>query len=136
MDDFWKDAEVIVSYTRARAIADGVLRDVSTIANEAGFKFPVALTAAAWSDAVQWSKENATYQDEAGRLWDVVYMAAAAIRRPRGRRMADSPRTTYPLYRVPNEKEATEATELVLEMHIGPGDDGEAVITIGLPGED
>lgn len=136
MDDFWKDAEVISRYTRAQAIADGVLRDVSTIATEAGFKFPVALTAAAWNDAVAWAKENETYQDEAGRLWDVVYMASAAIRRPRGRHGADSPRMTYALYRVPNDKYATEATELVLELHIGPGDDGEGVITIGLPGED
>src|SRR6185437_8267129 len=36
--------EVIYSYTRAQAIADGVLVDVSETAKEAGFKYPVALT--------------------------------------------------------------------------------------------
>lgn len=136
MDDFWKDAEVIVSYTRAEAIADGVLRDVSTTAREAGFIFPVALTTAAWSDAVQWSKENETYQDEAGRLWDVVFMAAMELRRNLGRHEDNTPRRTFTLYRVPNDKYATEATELVLELHIGPGDNGEPVLTIGLIGED
>lgn len=136
MDDFWKDAEVLVSYTRAQAIADGVLRDVSTMAEEAGFKFPVAISSAAWNDAVEWSKENESYQDESGRLWDVLWMAFAAIRFPRGSHSAGSPSLTYALYRIPNEKYATEATELVLELHVGPGDNGEGVITIGLPGED
>jgi type I site-specific restriction endonuclease len=38
--------EVIFSYTRAQAIADRVLIDVTPTALEAGFRFPVAVTAA------------------------------------------------------------------------------------------
>jgi type I site-specific restriction endonuclease len=38
--------EVIFSYTRAQAIADRVLIDVTPTALEAGFRFPVATTAA------------------------------------------------------------------------------------------
>ena len=38
--------EVIFSYTRAQAIADRVLVDVTPTALEAGFRFPVAATAA------------------------------------------------------------------------------------------
>lgn len=41
---------VIYSYTRAEAIADHVLIDVSETAWEAGFKWPVALTHAVWED--------------------------------------------------------------------------------------
>jgi hypothetical protein len=36
--------EVIFSYTRARAIADRALIDVTPTAAEAGFRFPVAVT--------------------------------------------------------------------------------------------
>ena len=35
---------VISTYTRAQAIEDGVLVDVGSTAQEAGFKWPVALT--------------------------------------------------------------------------------------------
>jgi hypothetical protein len=33
---FWDDAEVIYAYTRAQALEDGVLVDVSEMAKEAG----------------------------------------------------------------------------------------------------
>ena len=36
--------------SRAQAIEDGVLVDVSDIAKEAGFRYPVALTSALWAD--------------------------------------------------------------------------------------
>ncbi|MCE9563538.1 MAG: hypothetical protein K8U57_15970 [Planctomycetes bacterium] len=42
----FENAEVIHSYTRANALADGVLVDVSETAREAGIRFPVALTQA------------------------------------------------------------------------------------------
>ncbi|MDE2205458.1 MAG: hypothetical protein KGK12_02325, partial [Armatimonadetes bacterium] len=41
---------VIYSYTRREALEDGVLIDVSKMAAEAGFRYPVALTAALWAD--------------------------------------------------------------------------------------
>lgn len=59
-------------YTRAQAIADGVLIDVSEMSREAGFRFPVAMTRAAWEDCVMWSDEDSrlqVHQDEAGRRW-------------------------------------------------------------------
>ena len=43
---------VIYAYTRAQAIADGVLVDVSKLAREAGFKIPVAVTAGVWAECV------------------------------------------------------------------------------------
>ena len=45
----FENADLIHQYTRADAIRDGALIDVSATAREAGFKFPVALTAAVWT---------------------------------------------------------------------------------------
>ncbi len=60
---------VVSSYTRTQAIEDGVLVDVSEMAQEAGFKHPVALTRAVWEDCVAWDEgdnNHQTYQDESG----------------------------------------------------------------------
>ena len=69
---------VISTYTRAQAIEDGVLIDAGAMAQEAGFKWPVALTSDAWADCVAWSEDDnckQAYQDESGRLWDVLFSA-------------------------------------------------------------
>ena len=44
--------EVIYSYTRSQAIADGVQVDVSKVAAEAGIRFPVFLTRAVFDNYV------------------------------------------------------------------------------------
>ena len=77
------DADLIHRYTRADAIRDSVLIDVSATAKEAGFKFPVALTAAVWSKCVEVPPGVAS-QDEAGRLWDVLTLLRFAIRASKG----------------------------------------------------
>lgn len=129
MSDFF--GPPIHTYSRADAIRDGVLVDVTDTAAEAGFKVPVALTAAAHLDTVAWNADHGAHQDEAGRLWDVLTMARqAAGWQPGGQRV------TFQVLRVPNHC-AAEAPELVaLDLHIGPGDTGEPVITILLPEED
>ncbi len=127
--------EVIHSYTRTQAIADGVLVDVSETAREAGFRWPVAMTAAAWADCVEWSEEDSqrqTHQDESGRLWDVLWMAFVAIR---GNATGES-QLAYQLYRVPRDGETVEARLTTLKLVAGPGDAGEPVVTIMLPQED
>jgi hypothetical protein len=118
-------------YTRAQAIADDVLRDVTTDAAEAGFRFPVALTDAAWRDAVAWDDTHAALQDERGRLWDVLTMA-----RYYAQRAGDTDRVPFRVLRVPNRPRATRPQYTALVLHIGPGDAGEPVITIMQPGED
>jgi hypothetical protein len=50
-----------------------VLIDVSAKAREAGFKYPVALTIAAWVKCVA-VPPGVVCQDKAGRLWDVLTM--------------------------------------------------------------
>jgi hypothetical protein len=60
--------EVIFSYTRAQAIADRVLIDVTPTALEAGFRFPVAMTAALMA-AVETIPQQYSHEDIEGRLW-------------------------------------------------------------------
>lgn len=127
--------EVIYTYTRAQALADGVLVDVSQTAREAGFRWPVALTRAAWEDCVAWSEDDSrrqVHQDESGRLWDVLWMAMNAIRRSSG----GASQTLFQLYRVPCDGECQGALLVTLKLVAGPGDAGEPVITIMLPQED
>jgi hypothetical protein len=69
----------IFTYSRAQAIRDGVLIDVSATAREAGIRYPVALTRAVW-DAHVAVAPGVIGQDEAGRLWDVLWMFARSAR--------------------------------------------------------
>lgn len=124
---------VIYAYSRADAMADGALVDVSETAGEAGFRIPVAMTAAAWADCVEWDSADSrrqTHQDESGRLWDALWMAAIAARKARGERVP------FQLYRVPRGGRAIRPQRTTLHLHIGPGDGGEPVITILMPNED
>jgi hypothetical protein len=123
----------IYGYSRAQAIADGVLVDVTTMSRQAGFNVPVALTSAAWSDCVEWFDDDSSrqvHQDESGRLWDVLWMAHLAARRAHGDVVA------FELYRVPRGGRGRVPRKVTLQMHIGPGDEAEPVITLMLPGED
>lgn len=125
------DMPLIHAYTRAEAIRDGVLIDVTDIARDAGFKVPVAVTSAVWDDCVAWTEETAarkpgTGQDENGRLWDVVYMASVYARTANG----NESRIMVSLYRVPVYGTSVLPEPVRLAMVIGPGDNGEPVITI------
>jgi len=126
---------VISTYSRAQALEDGVLIDPGSIAREAGFKWPVALTADAWADCVFWADNDSrqqVHQDQSGRLWDVLYMASHAIRTSKD----SGDRILFQLYRVPRDGQSMEAELITLRLIVGPGDSGEPVITILLPHED
>jgi hypothetical protein len=122
-------SNVIFSYTRAEAIADGVLVDVSKTAREAGLKFPVALTSGVWAECVA-VPEGVEGQDEEGRLWDVLNMLCWAIRRGKGGDRVD--------FAVHVRKDNAEKTPPLVRLYAvcGPGDDAEPVITVMLPHED
>jgi len=121
--------DVIHTYTRAQAIEDGVLIDVSKKAQEAGFKIPVALTAGAWESCVKMTPAaEKAGNDESGRLWDVLWMAFLAARRH-----PDAQQLRYQLYVVTDRRKAR---LIELKLHVGPGDDARPVITIMLPEED
>ena len=127
--------EVISGYSRAQAIEDGQLVDVSDRTRRA-FRFPVALTRAVYTDCVEWPEDDMqAMQDQTGRLSDVIWMARCAIRRVSE---ADGPADRVPvfLYRIPRDGHSTEPQLVELVAVCGPGDDMEPVITIQFPGED
>ncbi len=127
MSGFFDDADVISTYSRAQAIEDGALVDVSELARDAGFRVSVAITAALHgllSDIPTGSGEDYT-----GRLWDVLWMASLAARRG-----ANSDRVHFEV--IVNQPGKPRGALVKLWSQIGPGDTWEPVITIMLEGED
>ncbi len=122
--------EIIYAYTRKQAVADGVQVDVSTTAKEAGIKFPVFITRGVF-DAYVAVPEGVTGQDEAGRLWDIVWMLRFAIQRSHGH----TDRLPVALY-VRNDNRAAKLIKLVAVCSALDMDDPQPAITIMLPDED
>jgi len=121
---------MIFTYTRAQALADGVQVDVSTTAREAGIKFPVFITRTAF-DAYVSVPAGLTGQDEAGRLWDIVWMLRFAIIRSRPG-----------IYRIPvalyvrNDNRAAKLVKLIATCSPLDIDKPEPAITVMMPDED
>src|SRR4051812_9300191 len=125
----FEKADLIHRYSRADALRDGVLIDVSPVAREAGIRWPVAVTAAAWSRCVT-VPPGVVCQDEAGRLWDVLWLLACAVRRAGG--------GAEVRFGVHDRKDNRERTPPLVRLKAlcGPGDGGEPVLTVMLPDED
>lgn len=78
---FGDDCKVIYSYTREQAIDDGVLVDVTHLANLVGFKAPVAVSAALFHDYITPTESlKANGQTLEGRLKDVFLMTLYAMK--------------------------------------------------------
>jgi hypothetical protein len=128
-------------YTRADALADGMLKDITADAAEAGFTLQTAMTLSAWHETVAWTDEDearkphATGQDEAGRLWDVLTMAQFTASAAVKRGGAPNP-LSFRVLRVPREGRGVQPHYADLVLHVGPGDDAEPVLTIMRHGED
>ena len=119
--------DIIYAYTRAQALADGVLVDVTPMAKEAGLVHPTVITQALWHE-LNTIPENFSYESFSGRLWDVLWMGRLAAAKEEN---LGSTRITFPvLLHTRNLDPSTEQiTELVMDC--GPGDQGEPVLTIG-----
>ena len=116
--------DLIYSYTRAQALADGVLIDVSERAQRAGIKYPTACTASVWA-LIDCLPESDT-DTLAGivrdvRAEEVLRAMLTAIRRG-GARGTD--RVVFA------------ALGANLWAQCGPGDTDAPVITIMREGED
>jgi hypothetical protein len=121
------DFEVISVYTRAQALADGVLIDVSALATEAGFKWPVAVTDHLYHGYIVPALDLASAgQSISGRLWDVFSVLRAAI--STGKDISSLNITVCFLMSPASIPEPVELLAVA-----GPGDSGEPVITIMLP---
>ena len=122
--------EVIYSYTRAQAVADGVQVEVSKVAAEAGIKFPVFITRTVFASFVA-VPEGVSGQDEAGRLWDIVWMLRFAIRNAQH----GQSRLPFALY-VRNDSHKPRLIKLIATCGALDIDDAQPAITVMLPDED
>ncbi|WP_035497586.1 DUF6573 family protein [Citrifermentans bremense] len=124
----FSDAEVIHSYSRAQAFSDGVLVNLS--ANypdlcKRHHRYPIACTAAVWH-LIELAVDESNGSSHAGWIHDILWMSKF-------------PTTKY-------SDGVGEVVEFVvglpegkylqMKAHVGPGDQGEAVITVMLKGED
>jgi len=127
---------VIHAYTRAEAIDDGVLVEIPESASRAaGFKIPIAMTATAWGATVGFGTDLAELLMKATAVLSAAMMeyrqsehrARMGLGEPVGDRLAFA-------YDAEREDGGVDVVQLV--MVIGPGDEGEPVGTVMLPGED
>ncbi len=135
--------DVIYTYTRAQALADGLQLDVTKTAQEAGICFPVFITRGVYEQCValppatQPSTLNpqppqVTGQDEAGRLWVIVWMLRLAILRAK----PGATRLTIALYVRNSDKHPARLMTLRATAGAVDVDDPAPAITIMLPDED
>ncbi len=129
--------DVIYTYSRAQAIADGFQIEVTKTAQEAGIRFPVFITRGVYEQCVA-VPPGVTGQDEAGRLWDVVWMLRFAILRSQPGTMASPARTrlTVALYVRNSDNHPARLTKLIATAGAVDIDDPAPAITIMLPDED
>ena len=121
---------VIFSYTRKQALADGVQVNVTDTAKECGFKIPVFLTHSVY-DAYVRVPEGVECQDEAGRLWDILWMLYNTIRSVQTK----TERLPFQLF-VRNDNRKAKLVTLHAVSEQMDFDDPAPVITVSLPYED
>ena len=126
------DWPVISTFSRAEALEDGALEDVTPTAHEAGFRYPVAITQALQAMLEPGAAEQALGQSYEGRLWDTLWMAWLSARRTQGDRFTFQVILAEASTAAPDGLAQPEATLVAV---CGPGDNAEPVITIGLPND-
>ena len=141
----FEDMEVISSYSRAQAIEDGVLVDISALTREVGLRYPVAVSTGVFAVLAPWTNGSqgdvskpvegqplyGLGQSFEGRVWDLLVILLYEIRNGRDRGRVDF----APQFLMPG---MAQDRPVPIQMYAlcGPGDEGEPVITIMLPGED
>jgi hypothetical protein len=142
------DLEVIHSYTRKQAIEDGVLIDLadaklgelSKLAAQLRYQYPIAMTATAFNKYVLPSERAKQMgQCGAGRLWDLLAMLKYRIQQ------SEPGQHTLLFNFYCQFWEGDETLDLdqdvepelcTLKCVVGPDDDGSPCLTIMLPDED
>ena len=122
--------EIVYTYTRAHAVADGFQVDVTVTAQEAGIRFPVFLTRSVY-DAYVTVPPDVAGQDEAGRLWDVVWMLRFAIRKAQ----TGQARLPFALY-VRNDNRRPRLIKLIATYGALDVDDPQPAIVVTMPDQD
>jgi hypothetical protein len=131
-DDFF--GWPISAYTRAQALEDGTLVDVTEWASartgfHGGFTVPVAVTRAVWGAIEAIPEHLEGIADVRGRAHDVLFMASLAAR---GAAKQGEWRRDF-LVILPRRGERRQ--KVTLRVDIGTGDQAEPVVTIGFPSD-
>jgi hypothetical protein len=132
---FFEESDIISTYSRAQAVEDGVLVDVSATMRETGITTKTALTRTVYEDCVAWTHADTkrqTYQDESGRLWDVLFMARRVVRSLS--RVGDS--VLFQVLRVPRGGRGMRPRLVTLKVVLGRDETDEWTLTIMQPDED
>lgn len=132
IDEFW--GKPISVYTRAQALADGVLVDLTETAKLFGFKIPLACTDTVWR-SLDWpvGHKPGLGQSTAGRVHDALTMArlAANAAAQAGESVVD-----FDFLLVPVSGEGETPHVVKLRLTVSGGDSGEPVLTLMYPGEE
>jgi hypothetical protein len=127
---------VIHSYTRAEAITDGVLINLSMFVHRTGvpvlellgIRYPVAMTSTAYELVL--GERDGELHDTAAITGRVIYFLAVLKRAILAHRGEDPTLMEFTC------TSAKHLQPMELKAVCGPGDDAEPVITVMLPGED
>lgn len=122
--------EVIYTYTRAQAIADGVLIDLSVLAPDVcrqHFKHPIACTSEVWQIIERAVSNKRTCNDLPGVVHDVLYMSKNNI--------LEKISESGVLFQVIISGAGRQKV-FTFKMLCGPGDSMEPVLTLMLPEQD
>ena len=134
--------EPVYGYSRAQAIEDGVLVDLSQAIEPCPFKYPVAMSRAAYAATIEAGGEYRPDgeecevltlpggQDAQGRVHDVFWTLQLAIRR----QSAPTDRVHFSV--LVDTRGDGRKSQIDLYSVCGPGDTEAPVITIMLEGED
>ena len=134
------ESDLIFSYSRAQAIEDGVLVDVSDWAGPGpdgmlgGFRVPVVMTRALWwavdldaDDEARWRRlARQRGESTRGRAHDVLWMASLAARRA-----ANTDRVSFVVLMT---GEGASGRVVLRRLHLDAVIDGDGV-AIGFPGD-
>ena len=119
--------------SRKEAKERGDLIDAGDASWDAGFKWPLAVTADVYNDCVAWTESDNDRIDESEsedrRLWNLVFAAAQSIRQIE----KHTDRISFEVFCV-NRRDDTFTEEHVALLIIGhPDDDGNPCLTIRYP---
>ena len=123
--------DIISAYTRAQAIADGVLVDVTPIAYEIGWRYPVAVTHGVWMAVIDYHLDDRKNGADPALRWnerlrELLHLAATWVA------LAEEKAGDVIHFAMTRSDRATRE----LWAKCGPGDHAEPVVTIMLIGED
>lgn len=128
----FRGAPIVSTYSRAQAIADGCLIDLSATARALGLRYPVACTHATWAAAIAADTSDADGSPEATeRRLSRVRQLLETLRAAARISPDDIARFSMQPHGLPLGSDFVE-----LWARCTGGDDGQPVVTIMLRGED